>query len=78
MTLFLHSMHGENPTLHAGLEACPNSRHKNGKAEKIDNSDDHIGSKYVYTHAIDASKLEKVRLAPLARSNLSPNIVRLL
>ena len=34
MTLFLHSMHGENPALPAGLEACPNSRHKSKKAEK--------------------------------------------
>ena len=34
MTLFLHSMHGENPALHAGLEACPNSRHKSRKQEK--------------------------------------------
>ena len=73
MTLFLHSMHGENPALHAGLEACPNSRHKSRKQEKqktvivllvnICN---------VYIHAIDASELEKVHLAPLAYSYLFP------
>ena len=64
MTLFLHSMHGENPALHAGLEACPNSRHKSGIAEKQTTVITLQVNMYMYIHAIDT---------PLARSNLSPN-----
>ena len=59
-------MLGENPALYAGLEACPNSRHKSIKAEKT------VIALLVYILAIATSKLEKVRLTPSAHSILLP------